>query len=257
MLSNTLKGAALFVMLTVGLGTQAYAQDVPKALKSLEKHGVEIDRSFDAPSGLDGYIVNAGGQLMTVFVTDDGEHVIVGNLLDAEGNDVGSKHIQDAESERYADSWDDLENSHWVSDGSKDAERVVYTFTDANCPFCNKFWQQSQPWVEDDKVEVRHIMVGILREDSVPKAASIMQAKDPRKALTEHNTVFDNGGIKPASKVSSDINKKLDENLKVMRKLGVSATPVTFYKDADGKVAVKQGLPPEQEMPMIMGSKKP
>jgi len=257
MFKHPLKRVAIGLAMVLGLATAAQAEDVPKVLKSLESHGVEVEERFEAPEGLEGYVVSAGGQLLTVFVTADKEHVLVGNLLDGKGNDLSSVPIQKVEKQRYAKAFELLEDSHWIVDGDENAERVVYTFTDANCPYCNRFWKQSQPWVKAGKVQVRHVMVGILRQDSGPKAAAMFSAKDPSKALHEHNTIFDNGGIKPNFNVSSEVQAKLDKNYEVMKKLGISATPVTFYKEADGSVAVRQGLPPEQEMPIIMGSRKP
>ncbi len=43
--------------------------------------------------------------------------------------------------------WAKLEASAWVRDGKADAPRVVYTFSDANCPYCHNFWEAARPWV--------------------------------------------------------------------------------------------------------------
>lgn len=257
MVRQSLKKTAVGLAMTLGLVLGAQATEIPKVLKALESHGVEVEERFEAPEGLEGYVVSASGQLLTLFVTADKEHVLVGNLLDSKGNDLSSAPIQAVEKKRYAKAFEILEESHWIADGAKNAERVIYTFTDANCPYCNRFWQQTQPWVEANKVQVRHVMVGILRQDSGPKAAAMLGAKDPSKALHEHNTIFDNGGVKPTFNISADIQAQLDKNYAVMKQLGVSATPVTFYQEADGSVGVRQGLPPQQEMPLIMGSRQP
>jgi thiol:disulfide interchange protein DsbG len=45
-----------------------------------------------------------------------------------------------------------LQNSSWIADGSIGARRVVYVFTDPNCPYCNKFWAEARPWVQAGKV---------------------------------------------------------------------------------------------------------
>src|SRR3546814_8987929 len=62
-------------------------------------------------------------------------------------------------------------------------------FSDPNCPYCNMFWKQARPWVESGKVQLRHIMVGMLRADSAGKSAALLSAKDPRAALNEHETL--------------------------------------------------------------------
>ena len=79
-----------------------------------------------------------------------------------------------------------MENSTWIADGNADAPRIIYMFSDPNCPYCNMFWKQARPWVESGKVQLRHIMVGMLRADSAGKSAALLSAKDPQAALNEH-----------------------------------------------------------------------
>jgi len=254
MLGKTIKVAALPLALLWGANAQA---ELPAPLQQLVSYGVEVSERIDAPEGLQGYIISQGGQFQTVFVTDDHQHMVIGSLVDAEGNNLSNQLVQDAKQKLYADSWELLEKSHWVRDGAEDAERVVYTFIDPNCPYCHQFWRAYQPWVDAGKVQVRHVIVGILGRDSKPKAASLLSAKDPSKALQDHNQGFEKGGINAAKSVSPEIEKQIDANQRIMRQLGVSATPVTFYQDANGSVNVREGAPPAQEMPLIMGSKKP
>ena len=82
--------------------------------------------------------------------------------------------------------WQRLSNT-WIADGAAgEAPRVIYMFSDPNCPFCNMFWKQARPWVEAGDVQLRHVMVGMLRPDSAGKAAALLAAKDPEAALNEH-----------------------------------------------------------------------
>ncbi|CAM5602480.1 hypothetical protein SSTU70S_03334 [Stutzerimonas stutzeri] len=48
------------------------------------------------------------------------------------------------------------------------------------------FWKQARPWVESGKVQLRHIMVGMLRADSAGKSAALLSASKPEAALNEH-----------------------------------------------------------------------
>ena len=138
-------------------------------LKGIEKHGFEVVAEFDAPGGLRGF-----GQPAAAYVTADGKHVLVGSLFDAEGNDVAAEAVEKlVAAPMSAKMWTKLEASAWVRDGKADAPRVVYTFSDANCPYCHKFWEAARPWVDAGKVQLRHIMVGVIREDSPAKAAAI------------------------------------------------------------------------------------
>ena len=79
--------------------------------------------------------------------------------------------------------WGQLEKSHWIADGREGAPRTVYVFTDPNCPYCNKLWADARPWVDAGKLQLRHVMVGILTPTSAGKAAALLGAKDPAAAL--------------------------------------------------------------------------
>lgn len=234
------------IMLTALLGltaAAAQAQDYPQALRSLDRFGVEIEAEFEAPGGLTGYVGQAHGQPLAVYLTPDGEHVIIGPMLDASGNDLTERHI-----DRYLPKpdlgavWDQLEQADWVREGAADAERVVYVFTDPNCPFCNAFWRASRPYVGED-AQLRHIMVGILRPDSLPKAARIMAADDPAAALAEHERTHDDGGIAPLQPVPAELERRIRANNGLMQSLGAHATPAIYFKDEDGNVQQLMGMP--------------
>src|SRR5699024_1334781 len=133
---------------------------------------------------------------IAIYVTSDKQHALVGTLIDAEGNDLSSEQVGNPDDKPGLDEvWSDLEETDWVADGADDAPRTVYMFTDPNCPYCHQFWELARPWVEAGKVQVRHILVGILKPDSMPKAAAILSAKDPAARLEEAEKHYDDGGI--------------------------------------------------------------
>ena len=130
--------AALFSLAPV---TFASATDLPAPIAATVERGVEIIGQFDAPSGLQGYAGKFNGQGMALFLTQDQQHVIVGTLLDAEGRDISRTALDELVYGPMGEQmWAQLQEGNWVTDGSDDAERVVYTFTDPNCPFCSMFW---------------------------------------------------------------------------------------------------------------------
>ena len=93
--------------------------------------------------------------------------------------------------------WQTLEDSHWVQDGADDAERIIYTFTDPNCPYCDQFREQAAPWIDAGRVQLRHIMVGIIKRSSTPKAATILGSDNPEAKLAENRKAYDSGGSSP------------------------------------------------------------
>lgn len=234
----------IFLTALLGLASAGlHAQEHPQVLRALEQYGVEIEAEFEAPGGLTGYVGQAHGQPLAVYLTPDREHVIIGPLLDASGTDLTERHI-----ERYLPKpdlsgvWDQLEQANWVREGAADAERVVYVFTDPNCPFCNSFWRAARPYVGED-AQLRHIMVGILRPDSLGKSARIMAADDPAAALAEHERNHGHGGLSPLSPVPAELEQRIRANNGLMQSLGAHATPAIFFKDADGNVQQLMGMP--------------
>lgn len=231
---------------------------LPAPVAALADRGLDVVEAFDAPSGLTGYAATYQGRPMAIYLTEDGKHTIVGTLFDSQGEDMSEESLQSAlYGSDGGEIWERLESSHWVRDGSKDAEVIVYEFTDPNCPFCHKFWQGARPWVEAGKVQVRHVMVGILRPDSGPKAATILGANNPSKVFERSQQQYDNGGVPVASEISGSARQQVMANNELMRSLGYSATPTIVYKKANGEIGVKQGMPQGRQMSTIMGSAKP
>lgn len=151
--------------------------------------------------------------------------------------------------------WAKMEKTAWIADGKPDAPRTVYLFSDPNCPYCNMFWQQARPWVESGKVQLRHIMVGIIREDSPGKSAALLAAKDPAKALQQHEKAGKASSLKALDKIPENVQKQLDSNLALMEELGLAATPAIFYLDEQGRLQSQQGAPRPETLGKILGKR--
>ena len=155
--------------------------------------------------------------------------------------------------------WGQLEKSHWIADGREGAPRTVYVFTDPNCPYCNKLWADARPWVDAGKLQLRHVMVGILTPTSAGKAAALLGAKDPAAALDayERGHAASNAkllvsgcpkplgdeGVEPLATVPPALAAQLDANAKLMASNGLRVTPALVWMDARGGVQMRQGAP--------------
>ena len=233
---------------------EASATKKPPVIEAIEAQGLEVIGEFDAPSGLRGYAGVAGQQPVAVYATADGEHAVVGTLVNAKGEDIGAAALQRLVAEPISKrTWAQLEASHWVADGKADAARVIYTFSDPNCPFCNRFWSAARPWVDSGKVQLRHIIVGVIRPDSANKAASIFEAASPSEALARNERAYATGGITPAVAVSDQVRDKLESNEKLMTSLGFQGTPAILFRDAKGLVQRRSGMPAAADLPVVMG----
>ena len=240
------------------LTSGAVAQQIPAPLAALEDRGATIGESFDAPGGLTGYTVSFQGQTLAAYVTDDGQHVVVGTLLDADGTNLSQPVIEAAENAARSEAeWEQLADAGWIPDGPDTADRVVYAFTDPNCPFCHRFYETTRDWVDAGAVQIRHVMVGVLREDSLAKAATLLAAEDSTAALAEHEANFDNGGVRPADRLPAGAQRTVQENNRLMRELGIRGTPSVFYRAEDGSIRLARGLPRGDALNAVMGSERP
>lgn len=248
----------------------AHAQQPPAPVAALAQHGIEILGTFPAPGGLTAWAAHAGDRPVALYATPDGKHVIVGTMFDAEGRDVTQAALEQAIEPALSDKlWSALEQSAWVADGDAKAARIVYVFTDPNCPYCNKLWADARPWVETGKVQLRHIPVGILTASSEGKAAAILAASDPAKALHDHeaghvasNTralaagerkPLDERGIQPLADIPAEIAARLNANETLMAQWGLRATPAIVWREEGGRVRKRTGAPPAL-LPQLFGA---
>ncbi|MBT9569441.1 MAG: thiol:disulfide interchange protein DsbG [Thiobacillus sp.] len=236
------------------LALTAQAKEWPAPIQALEKQGIEVIGTFDAPGGLTGYAGMVEQQPVVVYLTADQKYAIVGPMIDGKGANLSQQPLEKLVMKPMTDRvWKDLEKSTWVTDGKSTAPRVVYAFTDPNCPYCNKFWNDARPWVTSGKVQVRHIMVGILGPTSPGKAAAILAAKDPQAALAQHEKNHAQGGIKPLGQIPAKTRAQLAANEKLMQAVGAQATPTILYKDASGNLQKMQGAPSGEMLTRILG----
>jgi len=249
--------------------SSALAEERPAPLHALEKQGLTVVGTFPSPGGLTAWAGYMGQQPIALYVTPDGKHVIAGTLLDAEGKDVNRSVLEKTVSKPMTDGvWGQLQRSGWIADGSDKAPRTIYVFTDPNCPYCNKLWSDARPWVEAGRVQLRHVIVGILTPTSPGKAAALLADKNPAATLAAyeraqtaatakglasgHPRPLGDQGIKPLSPIPPAVQAQLDRNVNLMSDLGMQATPAIVWRDAKGSVQMRTGVP-DQVLAEIMG----
>ncbi|PTB82824.1 thiol:disulfide interchange protein DsbG [Methylophaga nitratireducenticrescens] len=234
------------VLLVIGFGSYfALAeQQEPEVISYIKQQGVTIIDSFETPAGLTGYAASVEGQPLSIYLTEDKKYAVIGNLINAQGDDLGQEALYELVSAPQNEKiWQQLDTAKWVLDGDKDAKRIIYTFTDPYCPYCQKLREIADPYIAKGEVQLRHIMVGILQEDSIKKAAAILGADSPEKALQQH--------IQPVDNPTENINEEalangsllVEENNLLMEQLGFMATPTSIYKDEKGHVRLIEGMP--------------
>lgn len=269
MMAGIAKGLKLAPLAGVLLGLPAVAaSQEPAALQPLRDMGVQFAGSFEAEGGLTAWAGYHGDQPLAVYEAPDGEHIILGRMLDASGNEVNQGALEQLVGSGIAQGvMQRLHNSSWIADGAEDADTVVYVFTDLNCPYCNKLWVDARPWVESGRLQLRHVLVGILRENSAARAATLLSSDHPHEQLAEHSQLhhgrIGNGSVRPVGdggvpamrRIPAAIKAQLDDNHALMSELGLRATPALVWLDADGRLNKQTGAP-ERLLTRIAGPLK-
>jgi thiol:disulfide interchange protein DsbG len=108
--------------------------------------------------------------------------------------------------------------------------RVVDVFFDPNCPYCHKLYDDLQPWVGKQGLQLRWIPVAVLAPSSEGKAAAMLQSADRARALARNEDDYDEnpragsgGGLVPAAQVAPATRAELARNLKVLHAAGLPA----------------------------------
>lgn len=236
----------------LSLPLMVQAEKYPAPIEAMRERGIEVLERFDAPSGLTGYTALYNGRPLALYVTEDGQHALIGSLLNAEGEDLTGAVIEEKVSRPQSKvMWESLKNSAWIADGSDSADKFVYVFTDPNCPYCKRLWNDARPWVDAGKVQLRHVMVGTLGESSQKKAAYLLSAKNPEDALRDNES-----GKKAAqeiNRIADQQRQQLDENQQLMASLGASGTPAILYLDSTGMLQMHPGAPQAEQLIELFG----
>ncbi|TAM10575.1 MAG: thiol:disulfide interchange protein DsbG [Nevskiaceae bacterium] len=223
-----------------GSNTSSAADAIQKAFGS---KGVQVGEKLDAPAGFEAYVANYNGHPIPIYVLPDHKHFLVGTLFDADGTDLTHSAMEKLASSHFGEAqWQKLEKATWVAEGDTKATHVIYVFVDTRCPYCHEFWKQSQPLLAKGGVQVRNILVGVIKPESLPEAANILDAKDPAAAWQANEAGFRSNPT-PATNASAAATEKVRANTRLMTELGFRGTPSIIWKDVAGKIHTLQGLP--------------
>lgn len=232
------------------------AAELPAPVKAIERQGITIIEQFPAPGGMTGYLGKYQDMGVTIYVTPDGKHAISGYMYGPDGSNLSEKLI---EQKLYVpagrEMWQRLEKAHWIMDGKANAPRIIYVFADPFCPYCHTFWQQARPWVEAGKVQIRTLLVGVIKPESPAVAAALLATADP--SLAWRNYQQSNGKVAPdALKTLPPAQaRELNIHQTLMDDLGANATPAIYYLNEEKVLQQVVGMPDAEQLATMMGEK--
>ncbi len=208
---------------------------------------------FAGPGGLTGVLVQVGegnaAQRSIVWANADGSALLVGNLVSADGTDLNAgaavqAGVYKAPAETLAATL--LPAARAIL--SKGHGPVLTVFMDPNCIFCHMLFKDLAPVMARGDVRVRFVMVGVVKEDSLAKSATILGMADPLQALTRDEQKFnkaqEEGGIAPSAKPDAALFAAVAANNRLLSDAGGHGTPMLLYcSKASGQVKQVEGVP--------------
>ena len=253
------------------LPAMAFANPTGKALiNKITKGQVTVTESFKTSSdSLVGYVIKPkqGGGGNVVFTNKEGTLLFVGNLINAKGQNLTQQYTQKYVQAKVAgNAFKEVASLDWFAQGSAKAPGKVYIIIDPNCSYCHKMYQEIEPLVKANKVQVRWIPVGFLRPDSAGMSAKILSGKTDKEkvALFEQNEnkfkdAVEHGGLTP---LKADSKDKADvaafagvkKNTAFFSKFGFGGTPTILYKDQTGTPKFMPGFVEGEALTKLLNS---
>lgn len=230
------------------------SEELPAPVKQIEKQGIEIIKPFDAPGGLKGWLGRYQGMGVAIYLSPDGKHAISGYMYDENGTNLSEKLFQD---ELYTPEgrkmWEQLLKAPAIHEGRADATRTLVVFADPFCPYCKKFWEMAQPWVKSGKVQMRTLLVGVIKPESGRYAAAILSSENRVEAWQRYEA--SNGKTVPPFPATTEkaVWEEIQHNQTLMDDLGASATPAIYYLNKQRELQQVVGLPDEKQLADMLG----
>ena len=244
----------LFLLLCLTMPVCLPAADLPPALQNVVQQGAKVIRSFPAPDGLTGWVIEIQGRDVIAFTTASGDYLLSGVLLDGEGTDLTRKYtdqyIPQPDAQRQAGVL--AADQMLVDEGSARAP-LIYVYADPNCIYCNRLWTELRPYVDGGKLHVRWVLVDFLKPTSKGRAAAILTAAVRSAALAQDEMRFDRaheeGGISELRPVPLDIEAALKLHDAELAATGNVGTPILLIHSG-GNWSFSYGLP--RDLPKLI-----
>ncbi|MGF6604287.1 thiol:disulfide interchange protein DsbG [Paraburkholderia sp. GAS448] len=163
---------------------------IPSVVRAIAPGQGQVAGAFDAPDGFKGWLVQEGQPPSTkiVFTTPDGKYLLAGHLVGPDRIDLTERYTEDLIKRPLLEhAWPDVEQAASVREGASNPKAVIYAVADPNCIYCHLLWKALQPY-EAEGLQVRWILVGLIKQDSFGKAAALLEANDPPAAMRRLQT---------------------------------------------------------------------
>lgn len=208
-------------ILSIGLFSLSMAHaDMQTLEKNLKTNYPDMPaKSVQATPVTGIYEVYMGGRI--VYTNEQGKYFFVGNLIDLPTqNNITEQRMQVL----TAIDTKQLPLKQAIKHVKGDGSRVLYVFSDPDCPYCQKL---DVELAKLNNVTIYLFMFPLTQLH--PQAAQISRqvwcSKDQYKAWTDYTL----NQIKPTAKETC--SNPIQDNIKLAEKLEINGTPTIFLKD--------------------------
>ena len=230
------------------------AEELPAPVQTIEKQGITIIKSFDAPGGMKGYLGKYQDMGVTIYVTPDGKQAISGYMYDTAGTNLSEKMIQD---EIYSPAgralWQQMEKSTWILDGKKDAPRVIYVLPILSARTAAGSGNSHVPGLRPVKYKSALYWLGSSNPKVRLRRRPILGDSDPAKKWHDYEQSLGKMTLDLPKTIPPTIMNVLKSNQTLMDELGANATPAIYYMNKDNVLQQEVGLPDEEKLKLIFG----
>ncbi len=243
--------------------------ELPEPIQNLVNEGAQV-RFLGKDAGVEGWIAIKNGQEQYFYVLPNNNGFISGILFDEKGKAITIKQVSRLRAQSGGELLDmlaadkrpakstskearyefktpaeqlfwDVENSNWIPIG-RAGTPVFYSFIDPQCPHCHETMRELRSYIEEGRVQVRVIPIG-LRDETSAQAAFLLAAPAPEQIWWRYMD-----GDKDALPAKREINQQgVQRNLSIMQAWKLDATPFIIYRGKDEKVKMIRGKPKDIE----------
>lgn len=86
--------ALIAVTITLTACAEKADQITPAPIQALQERGIRIVDTFEAPGKLTGYAGIMGRRPVAIYLTQDGEHAIIGSMINGSGEFMNRDTVQ-------------------------------------------------------------------------------------------------------------------------------------------------------------------
>lgn len=225
---------------------------------------VVVEKQFKAIDNLEGFLVhfkNSPTNQAIIYADKKGRYMLMGDIVTAKGQNITIEQSHNMIHDPLVDeAFYNLKSTHWIYQGKKNAKHLISILIDPNSPLFPLQYNHVITYIDQGDLAVRWILVSYLKPFGDKRAAAILQAKDPVKALMinekSYNYKTETGGITPAKNVLPKTKKELEANWNFMQKYKFSGTPVIFMQTKAGKIYVMTGFLMDEMLENVIDSLK-